>query len=98
MATAQKAVAAKVKAAVKANSKSESKAKSSGNGPDAAPVLAPKKCASAPCGKKFTPGKEWQEYCSPTCSNRERGRRERARYREMRERLAKIDKPGTGRK
>jgi hypothetical protein len=66
----------------------------SGAAAAAAPALPPKKCASKPCSKKFTPTKEWQLYCSSTCSHRERGRRERQRYREMRQTLAKAGKSG----
>jgi hypothetical protein len=93
---AQRLMATKRTKAVKAVKAVKVVADGNGSGAAAAaaPALPPKKCASKPCSKKFTPTKEWQLYCSSTCSHRERGRRERQRYREMRQTLAKAGKSG----
>lgn len=51
------------------------------------------RCPAKGCGEKFTQTHILQEFCSPVCSNRERGRRHREkRKRELKEleRLRKL--------
>lgn len=55
------------------------------------PWKTPRTCELPECGKTFTPGREWQKFCSDLCGGRARNQRKSDTQEQQTQRIAELE-------